>query len=207
MMRIFSLEGPLYQFMNRFWDLIKLNFIWLIFSLPIVTIGAATLAAYTVTMKMIDDEEEGIFKTFFKAFKSNWKQGTQMGFIHLAVVYFLYLNLEFLDKLEKAPVFFLIAAMVIGFLGLLYLTYAFPLCARYQNTLHKTLKNSAAIAMKYFVQTLILWMVVGLLIFFFLFNTTLLYFGLLFGPTAIIFTISGVSRKLFEMIEKDNGIA
>lgn len=206
-MRIFSLDGPLYQFMNRFWYLIKLNFIWLIFSIPIVTIGASTLAAYTVTMKMIGDEEEGIFKTFIKAFKSNWKQGTVMGMIHLSVLYFLYLNLEFLDKLENAPVFFLIAAMIIGFLGLLYLTYAFPLCARYQNTVVRTLKNSAAIAMKYFVQTLILWLVVGLLIFFFLFNTTLLYFGILFGPTAVIFTISGVSRKLFEMIEKENGIA
>lgn len=206
-MRIFNLDGPLYQFMTRFWDLIKLNFIWLIFSLPIVTLGASTLAAYTVALKMVDDEEGGIFKTFLKAFLDNWKQGTIMGAIHLAVVYFLYLNLEFLNKLENAPVFFLIAAMVIGFLGLLYLTYAFPLCARYQNTIRKTLKNSAAIAMKYFVQTLILWTVVGLLIFLFLFNTTLMYFGILFGPTAIIFTISGVSRKLFEMIEKENGMA
>ena len=45
-MRLLSIEGPVYPLMVRLWDLVKLNFLWLVFSLPIVTIGASTVAAH-----------------------------------------------------------------------------------------------------------------------------------------------------------------
>lgn len=41
-MKFFSVDGGLYKFISRLWDVIKLNFLWLLFSLPIVTMGAAT---------------------------------------------------------------------------------------------------------------------------------------------------------------------
>jgi uncharacterized membrane protein YesL len=37
--------------------MIKLNFLWLLFSLPVVTIGASTAAAFTITLKMVDERE------------------------------------------------------------------------------------------------------------------------------------------------------
>jgi len=205
-MRLLSIEGPIYPLMVRFWDLVKLNFIWLLFSIPVVTIGASTVAAYTVTLKMVSDEESPhIFGEFFKGFKENWKQGLPLGLIHLLVLYSFYLNLEFFTKLEDASVMFLIAAMVIGFIGLLYLTYTFPLCARYHNSFFGILKNSANIAMKYFFTTLILWLLLGLLMFLFLYNSTLLLIGLLIGPACMFLTVSGFAMKLFKEIEKANG--
>lgn len=39
-MAFFGIDGPFYRFICRFIDLVKLNFMWLLFSLPIVTIGA-----------------------------------------------------------------------------------------------------------------------------------------------------------------------
>ena len=50
-MKFFSTEGGIYKFMTRLWDMIKLNFLWLICSLPIVTIGVSTIAAFTITLK------------------------------------------------------------------------------------------------------------------------------------------------------------
>lgn len=204
-MRLLSIEGPVYPLMVRLWDLVKLNFIWLVFSLPIVTIGASTVAAYTVTLKMVSDEESHIFSTFWKGFKENWKQGVPLGLIHLVVLYSFYLNLEFFTKLEDASVVFLIAAIIIGFIGLLYLTYMFPLCARYHNSFWGILLNSANIAMKYFVTTLMLWVLLGLLIFLFLYNSTLLFIGFLIGPACLFLTVSGFAMKLFAEIEKANG--
>lgn len=49
----FSIESPLYKFMNRLLDMIKLNFLWILCSLPIITMGAATTAAFTITLKMV----------------------------------------------------------------------------------------------------------------------------------------------------------
>ena len=56
-MKFFSVDSPLYKFMNRLMDVFKLNCMWLLCSLPIVTMGAATTAAYTITLKMVNDEE------------------------------------------------------------------------------------------------------------------------------------------------------
>ena len=61
-MKFFSIEGPLYQFFSRLLDMIKLNFLWLLFSLPIITIGASTAAAFSVTLKMVDEREGYIAK-------------------------------------------------------------------------------------------------------------------------------------------------
>ena len=56
-MKFFSVDGALYKFLTRLWDMIKLNLMWLLFSLPVVTVGAATVAAYSVTLKMVDEQE------------------------------------------------------------------------------------------------------------------------------------------------------
>ena len=37
---LFNMDGPLYKFGNIVFDLFVLNLLWVIFSLPIVTIGA-----------------------------------------------------------------------------------------------------------------------------------------------------------------------
>ena len=60
--------------------------------LPIVTIGASTVAAYSVALKMVDDQEGYIGKSFLKAFKENWKQGIILGFITMASIYLVYIN-------------------------------------------------------------------------------------------------------------------
>jgi len=53
-----------------------LNLLWCICSIPIFTIGASTTAVYYVTLKLVRDEEDGTFRSFFKSFKENFKQAT-----------------------------------------------------------------------------------------------------------------------------------
>lgn len=203
-MRIFQVDGKIYMFLDMFWNVVKLNFMWIIFSLPIVTIGASTVAAYSVTLKMIDNEEGHVVRQFIKAFKDNWKQGIPLGAIGIGISYLAYLNFEFFDKAESNPILFLLAGIVIVFFGILYLTYAFPLCARHQNSLLMTLKNSAAISVKYFLRTVILWIIILALIVLFLFNTTLIFIGILIGPVSIFLTVSGFAIRFFKEIDKDN---
>ena len=111
-MKFFSTDSPLYRFLARLWDMIKLNFLWLVFSLPVVTMGAATVAAYSVTLKMVDEREGYVGRQFIKAFKENWKQGIPLGLIFLAAVYAAYLDFEFFNKLPDNPIIFLIAGIV-----------------------------------------------------------------------------------------------
>ena len=44
-------EGPLADILNRFMDLILLNVLWFVCSLPVFTAGASTCALYDVTIQ------------------------------------------------------------------------------------------------------------------------------------------------------------
>lgn len=204
-MKFFSVDGGLYKFISRLWDMIKLNFLWLLFSLPIFTIGAATVAAYSVTLKMVDESEGYVGRQFLKAFKENWKQGIPLGMLGLLGTYVIYLDFELFNKLEGNPMMFLIAGIVAIFVFGMAFIYAFPLSARYENTLSETLKNSARIATRYFVRTLSLVAILALEIVIGIFNTTTLFFAILIGPACLMLTVSGFAIYFFREIEREPG--
>lgn len=204
-MKFFSVDGPLYKFISRLWDILKLNLLWLLFSLPIVTMGAATVAAYTVTLKMVDETEGYVGRQFIKGFKENWKQGIPMGLLGMLCAYVVYLDFELFNAVEGNPIIFLIFGMVAAFVFGVSFLYAFPLSARYENTLFATLKNSANIAARYFVRTIALVAVLALEILVMLYNYTTLFVGALIGPACMMLTISGFAMYFFREIEKEPG--
>lgn len=64
---------------REFWALLLVNVIYVLFCLPIITIGPATAALYRVTVTMVRDKNVYAWKDFWEAFKSNWKQGLIFG--------------------------------------------------------------------------------------------------------------------------------
>lgn len=202
-MKFFSVDSPLYRFLNRLWDVIQLNFFWLLCSIPIVTIGASTAAAFHVCMKMVDDEEGYISREFFKGLKENWKQGTVVGLLTILAAYAVYLDIQIFEAVEGNPIGFLIVAILSGFLFFLCLIYAFPLLTRYRNTLIGTLKNSFTIARRYFLRTIFLAFILMIEVLLWLYNTTMLFIGFFIGPACIMFTIAGIALRIFQVIEKE----
>ena len=67
-MALFNINSSFFKFINKLLDVLLLNLLWILCSLPVVTIGAATCAAFSVTLKMVDDEEGYFVKPFFKYF-------------------------------------------------------------------------------------------------------------------------------------------
>lgn len=204
-MKFFSVDSPFYKFMQRLWDILQVNFFWVICSIPIVTIGASTAAAFKVCLHMVDDEEGYIAKEFFKGFKENWKQGTVLGLVSLIAVYAVYLDIQLFNAVEDNPMIFLIAAILSGILFAICLLYAFPLMARYQNTLWKIFRNSFEICRRYAGRTLVLILVLAVELIVWFFNRTTLFIGFFIGPACLIYTIAGMSLRIFQIIEKEPG--
>ncbi len=203
-MKFFSVDSPLYRFLSKLLDVIKLNFLWIICSLPLITIGASTVAAMSVALKMADDEEGYIGRGFFKAFKENWKQGTVLWLITAAAVYAIYLDFQFFEALEGNPILFLIIGIASTVLAVSALLYSYPLVARYENSLFRTINNSIDITRKYMGRTLLLSVILIVEFILFQFNTTMLFFGILLGPGFMIFTVASFSKRIFLLIEKEN---
>ncbi|MGN1146787.1 MAG: YesL family protein [Lachnospiraceae bacterium] len=194
----------MYRTLCKLTDLLKLSLLWLLFSLPVITIGASTVAAMSVALKMVDDEEGYFFKSFLKAFRENWKQGTVLWLITIVAVYAIYLDFQLFEAVPGNPIGFLIVGMLAIFLAVITLVYAYPLVARYENTLFRTLQNSINISKRYFGRTLCMVFVVWLETLLFRFNATLLFVGLIIGPGFLIFTVASFSKRVFQMIEKES---
>ena len=202
-LKFFSVDSPLYRFMDGLKNMFLLNLCWLIGSLPIVTIGISTVAAFDVALRMADNEEGYVMRQYFKAYKANWKQGLPLGLLMLTCAYVLYLDVQIVAVSKEGNVGMLIAACVSAFVFVFSLLYAFALTARYENTLPKILHNSFRISMKYFFRSVFTLAIVGLEIAVFLWNYTTMFVGVLLGFGLIIYSVAVMAKPVFKKIEKD----
>lgn len=204
-MKIFDVDGPVYKFLSNLVALVELNFLWMLCSLPIVTLGGATIAACDVSMKLIGEEEGHIARDFFRSFKRNFKTGIPYGLLLLFCGYVVWLDFSLFEQIEGNPMILLIMGIVAVFAFTLSFLFAFPLQARYENTLIRTLKNSADISIRYFVRTLTLLFALAIQIFLFFWNSFTLTIGFLIGPACVIYTVSAYARIFFAELEKEPG--
>ena len=60
----FNYDNPIWRFIGRLGDMVVLNILWIICSIPIITIGASTTALYYCTLKIVRNEDYGDIKMF-----------------------------------------------------------------------------------------------------------------------------------------------
>ena len=86
MNRLFGMDSPLMVALMKIGDLLCLSVLWLVFSLPIFTIGASSTALYAAVFYCLRRNEAGVWKHFWKAFRENFKRSTLAWLIELAVL-------------------------------------------------------------------------------------------------------------------------
>lgn len=86
MQRLFSLDGTLYRVLTLLFDLICLNLCLILTSLPIVTIGPALTATYSVTLKLVNNQSSHVWSDYWQAFRTNFKQSTLVFLINGALL-------------------------------------------------------------------------------------------------------------------------
>ena len=69
MRQFFNMEGPVFTFLSKMADLLILNVLFILCSIPIVTIGASLTAMSCVSIKMKDGLEGYVWKTFLPSFR------------------------------------------------------------------------------------------------------------------------------------------
>lgn len=201
-MALFNINGGFAKFVNRALDVLWLNLLWIVFSLPLITVGASTCAAFSVTLKMVDEEEGYIGKQFLQAFKSNFKQGTIMWCITAPLLYFAYLVWQVIIVADEVNFLLILGAILYSAILIAIILYTYPLIARYENTLPNMIKNSIGITTKFFGRTVFIVLMVAIEIVIIFWNRWTMLAGLLIGPEFIIYTISGISKRIFQKIDR-----
>lgn len=149
-------DNPVMQFITKIVYSVYLNILWFVCCIPVVTAGAATTALYYVTLKMAKNEEGGITKSFFKAFKENFKQSTIVWLILLALGIVLGIDGYVLWHMRFENAFWTVITAIFLVAAAAYLIvvmYIFPLMARFDNTIFAMFKNSLFIGMRFLLCT------------------------------------------------------
>ena len=71
--------------MGKITDVACMSVLWLITSLPVITMGASTAAFYSFTLDAVSDSEGGVWNSYFTAFRENFKKSTIIWLIQLAL--------------------------------------------------------------------------------------------------------------------------
>lgn len=153
----FNYEHPIWRFVGKFWDVLVINVLWVVCSIPVFTIGASTTAMYYVTLQLVRDEEGYIVRSFFKSFKENFRQATMIWMIFLSAGAVLAFDLYYFGKLVLASTFrnvMLASFMVLAFIWMAMFTYVFSLQSRFYNSVKRTISNAFFMSVRHAFHTM-----------------------------------------------------
>lgn len=175
-----------------------LNILWLICSLPIITIGASTTALIYSCMKL--HKEEGYAtKNFFCSFKENFRQSTVIWLIYVAVGAVLMADLYFWKFKSSGNKIVLGLSLAVLILYGISLSYVFAIQAKFVNSIKNTLLYSILLPFKNLKETILILVTLGTVLYF---NVTTVFlvnfFTLNVGVGFIVFLLAVFYNAVFE---------
>ncbi|MCL2514742.1 MAG: DUF624 domain-containing protein [Microbacteriaceae bacterium] len=150
MNEVFNPEGRLYQVLLKVYEIVALHVLFVVTSVPLVTIGAATTATYATWFRIWNGVDDGkLVRTFFREFRSNFRKSTILWLVMAAVVAvcaWLVYPVAVAPAIRAFPPLSL-AAILLVTVAALAAGYLFPLLARFENSVWRTVLNAFVIAM------------------------------------------------------------
>lgn len=156
MQALFSPDSRFMRIMSRVADLILLNLCYLLTCVPVFTIGSASAALYTVCFRFGTDEEKGVIRSYFLAFRENFKRGTGVWLIVLLCGAAALVNAWVFYAMPGGIRFLSVIFAILFVLALLIFGYAFPLLSQFDDGVWPTLRNALILSLGYLPRSLLI---------------------------------------------------
>ena len=202
---MFNPDNPLMRALGKLADLVILNFLTIICSIPIFTIGASITACYYCTVKITKDEESYIWKDFFKSFKLNFRQSTVIWLINLILIsiygadFLILTGGSIVDISTGIRVFILLTGVIL----VAFMVYVYPLQSHFENPVKITIKNAFLLALANLPYTIV-FIAVTIAPIAFIFSSVFMYIVpiyVLLGVSGPIYLCSLGWKKIFAKLE------
>lgn len=196
------MDNIIVRVLTKIFDLILLNILFIVCSLPVITIGASLTALYTVLLKMAENEEGYIARGFLSAFKKNFRQSTIVWIILLIIGVFIATDITIIFSVRGTVrnVGLVLISIVLLFY-IMEIVFIFPLIAKFENTTLQMFKNAILIpASKLPAAVMAMVIVVMCIVVTFLNQTTILYGAIIWnviGAALIGYAVSFLMNMIF----------
>lgn len=176
----------LYDAGSKLFDLMLLNLLFLVGSLPIVTVGASLSGMYHALFRFAEGEGS-VVKDYWQGFRSDFWKSTAGWLLLLLIAVAAIENGCFLLVTDNLSSWIAILFSVVLFWVFAVGSYLFPLMAKFNNTFGKNLKNAMVLSLGNLPRTFVLILLnLGLW-------AILLLDPDLLGPMVVIILLGGVS--------------
>jgi uncharacterized membrane protein YesL len=157
MLGIFNPDNKINIIIGKIGDVVIANILFIICCIPVVTVGASFTALHFCGLRLVKGNLNGVTKTFFKAFKDNFKQATITWLLILVGAAFILTGINFLKNMTgsfaKIYLYIYYAASI---LLILFALYVFPVIATFKNTLKKIYYMAISLCFIHFPKTILI---------------------------------------------------
>lgn len=201
-MKIFDLDSPLMNVLNKMADLMWLNILTLICCIPIITAGAALTSMHYVALKIVRNEESYITRNFFKSFKTNFRQATLIWLLLLLIAAILGGDYYIITKsgMQFSQVL-IVLIMAAGVLVICTALYVFPVLAKFDNTIMGTIRNAFIMSILQLPKTLVMLVMAFFPLIIYLVSLRLIPIIFLFGLSLPAYASAMLYNKFFQKLE------
>ncbi len=212
MLKNFTPENPVFQFLEKVFNLMLANFLFLICSIPVVTLGAALAGMLQVAQDQIFNEEQPPVRRFFQAFRENFKQATAAWLMLLVFLVGMGCNTMLIIAYAQGWVGQILKILVgvLVAVVLCVMSYLFPLITRYRNTMRDHLNNSLILAVVKLPRTIVM-VLLNTLVFWIPFFSMPMFlstmvFWLIIGFAFIAYSDTRILAPVFRQMEQEDTV-
>ena len=164
---IFNTDNLFMRICEKILDLVTVNLLFLLFCLPLVTIGIAKISLYETLFEIKGARRVKVTAMYMQAFRKNWKVGLKLGLLELLLVGISLFDLVLFWR-QETMLFQMLKATCIGviiFTSLLFLCI-YPLAAKFEMTVKDLLQTGLIMVSLHFPWFFLMIALLAVIVFF-----------------------------------------
>ena len=156
MEKMFQYDNPVWNFLGKISDMVYISLLWILFSLPVLTLGAATTAAYSCGRSLLAEEGQ-LTRVFMSSFRTNLRKSTILWLMVLTAGIVLSADLYFFTQIDADwSKVMVVVTLIFSFLLMVMAIYMFSMLSRFQGSLKELAGVSFVLSIKALPGTVLL---------------------------------------------------
>lgn len=146
---IFNYDNKFFRFIGKVIDCFYISLLWMLFCIPVFTIGVSSTAMYDTVHRVLRHNRSYVWRTFWSALKSNFKQTTKIWLIMLVILAVLAVDCILMRSalVQGAAIGVLYYVfLVMTLFVIIWAIYTFAYSARFEQGMKATMKNGVILA-------------------------------------------------------------
>ncbi len=193
-MRFLNVNSPFMAFVHKLIDYMWIGILWVLFSIPVFSYGAATTAAL-LTMEISLHKEEGrILATFWKWFRKEFKEATLLWLIRVPICLLVAANI-WVVFISQIPILLQVLIYIATSLVFCWSQLWFGYLSKFEDPIKSVLKNTFRMSMVHVGRVLLL----GIFVVFYIAASVVLF---LLMPPLLVFLPGSYLLAYFSVVNK-----